>query len=250
MREAGYDVAVVSTREEVEPWRRSLPERAEVQAVLLDEGQLADVKDAAALRSWLAKVLRMGTSPQIYVLSSVGRRPLLSFDGVLSRPVRRSLLGRVLSGRPGRSETEAAENANPSRAALALATGAGLHVLVVDDNPVNRLIAQRFLEKMGCRVELASDGVEGLAKWEVGPDYDLILMDCQMPQLDGLEATRLLRLREGATRVPVIAMTASAALEDRDRCLAAGMDDFLPKPVTFEALAEAVGRWRKRESVS
>jgi len=106
-------------------------------------------------------------------------------------------------------------------------------VLVVEDNQVNRLVAERLLRKLGCTVELATNGRQALEK-VTAHTFDVILMDVHMPEMDGLEATRLIRSTEHDRRCPIIALTASAMEEDRDRCLSAGMDDFFVKPVQLE----------------
>ncbi len=113
-----------------------------------------------------------------------------------------------------------------------------LRVLLVEDNIINERVAMAMLEKRGCRVSVAHDGGEALAACEAGA-FDAVLMDMQMPVMDGLEATRRLREREalaGRLRTPVLAMTANAMDEDRDACLAAGMDDFLAKPIRPDEL--------------
>ncbi len=111
-------------------------------------------------------------------------------------------------------------------------------VLLVDDNAVNRMVAQRMLEKLGLRVWTAENGEQALDLCANAPP-DLVLMDCQMPIMDGYEATRRLRKRHGA-RFPIIALTASVMGENRARCLAAGMNGFLAKPIEPEALRDAV----------
>jgi signal transduction histidine kinase/CheY-like chemotaxis protein len=119
-------------------------------------------------------------------------------------------------------------------------------VLVVEDNEVNALVVRGMLEQMGVNAELAVDGQKALAR--MGQTrYNLVLMDCQMPVLDGWEATRIWRARETRLRqnqrVPIVALTASAAAGERERCLEAGMDDYLSKPFTREALGELVDRY-------
>ncbi|GAA5019505.1 hypothetical protein GCM10023258_07180 [Terrabacter aeriphilus] len=118
-------------------------------------------------------------------------------------------------------------------------------VLVVEDNEVNQLVAQGVLESLGYAVVLASNGVEGVAAHrERADDLVAVLMDCQMPQMDGYEATRLIRAHERpGRRLPVVAMTASAIAGERERCLQAGMDDFLTKPVDVTLLAATLQRW-------
>jgi len=119
-------------------------------------------------------------------------------------------------------------------------------VLVVEDNEVNALVVRGMLEQMGVNAELAIDGQKALARMDQTA-YDLVLMDCQMPVLDGWEATKLWRARETRLRqnqrVPIVALTASAASGERERCLEAGMDDYLSKPFSREALGELVDRY-------
>jgi signal transduction histidine kinase/ActR/RegA family two-component response regulator len=116
-------------------------------------------------------------------------------------------------------------------------------VLVVEDNPVNQLVTARTLERLGCRVRVVNNGLEALVA--LGErQYDVVFMDCHMPELDGYETTRELRRRGSEnTDVPVIALTANAMREDRDRCLAAGMDDYASKPVQPKLLRALLSRW-------
>jgi signal transduction histidine kinase/ActR/RegA family two-component response regulator len=127
-----------------------------------------------------------------------------------------------------------------------------VHVLLAEDNPVNQAVALHMLENLGCQVELAGSGREAVAATRETA-FDLILMDCQMPEVDGYEATALIRERErivsgGGISTPIVALTAHAMQGDRDRCLAAGMDDYLAKPFTQEQLLEVLRRWLKRPS--
>ena len=119
-------------------------------------------------------------------------------------------------------------------------------VLLVEDSAVNQLLAIEMLEVLGVVVETAETGLEALERLQA-KRYDLVLMDVQMPEMDGLEATRRIRAGQHAgaepTRLPIIAMTANAMRGDRERCLAAGMDDYLSKPVDFEALRKCMQRW-------
>jgi len=117
----------------------------------------------------------------------------------------------------------------------------GLHVLLAEDNEVNQRVAQRFLERLGHRVTLANDGREAVDQWRQQP-FDLILMDVQMPEMDGFEAVATIRDAEllRGTRTPVIALTAHAMSGDRERCLAAGMDGYLTKPVKLAQLVAAI----------
>jgi CheY-like chemotaxis protein len=129
------------------------------------------------------------------------------------------------------------------RPALANRAGEGralVRVLLAEDNPVNQLVATKMLESLGCRVDVASDGTEVIQMSGRFP-YDLIFMDVQMPHVDGLEATRRIRLRDGGG-VRIVAMTANAMQGDRERCLEAGMDDYISKPITPDALRSALKR--------
>jgi signal transduction histidine kinase/ActR/RegA family two-component response regulator len=115
-----------------------------------------------------------------------------------------------------------------------------LRILLAEDNLVNQRVAMSMLGKMGHRITLATNGLEALEQWRQG-DFDLVLMDVQMPEMNGLQATMQIRREEAAgTRVPIVAMTASAMSEERDRCLAAGMDDFISKPVSYKVIEEMI----------
>lgn len=163
------------------------------------------------------------------------------FDGYLIKPLRRvSLAARVLA------EADASDGpARPSlheddRALSAAARGA--RVLLVEDNPINALLARTLLTREGCEVDHARGGAEALAALKVGA-YDLILMDMRMPDMSGVETTR--RLRASGVTTPVVALTANAFEEDRHACHEAGMDDFLVKPLLPEALRGVLSYWAK-----
>jgi len=120
-------------------------------------------------------------------------------------------------------------------------------VLVVEDNQVNQMVAEGVLTALGYAVDLAWNGVEALALLE-RTRYDAILMDCHMPVMDGFAATVQIRHRQsGGERTPIIAMTAGVLAQDRERCVAAGMDDFVPKPVDADLLATTLDRWIDRD---
>jgi CheY-like chemotaxis protein len=116
-------------------------------------------------------------------------------------------------------------------------------VLIAEDTPVNQIVAIRALLRCGCRAHAVKDGYEALEAL-LAQRYDAILMDCQMPEMDGYQTTGELRRREvGGRRTPVIAMTAHAMKGDLEKCLAAGMDDYVSKPLRHQALVEVLERW-------
>ncbi|MDP9431812.1 MAG: response regulator [Actinomycetota bacterium] len=156
----------------------------------------------------------------------------------LAKPVRKAQLQATLRNLLGSSGPAPLSGVQPASAQLPAAG----HVLVVEDNVVNQRVAVGMLERLGYTADVAGNGAAALDMVAAG-SYDVLLMDCHMPVLDGFEATQRLRSSGGpATRVPIIALTASALAEDRRRCLAAGMDDFLPKPISRGALAAALTR--------
>ncbi|MGV3564151.1 MAG: response regulator [Nocardioides sp.] len=161
----------------------------------------------------------------------------------LSKPVRHSELYDAVLRTLGEPQ-----EATPRAPRRLVVPSLDLRVLVVEDNPVNQLVATGLLEALGVEVDVADDGEAAIAAL-AGPDhgYALVLMDCRMPGIDGIDATRAIRGGEPrGTRVPIIAMTASALEGERERCLAAGMDDFLTKPVDPTQLEEVVRRWTRR----
>jgi CheY-like chemotaxis protein len=125
-----------------------------------------------------------------------------------------------------------------------MGTSAAIRVLVADDCEMNRVLARSLLTKLGCEVTLVEDGQAACAAVSA-QTFDMVFMDCEMPSMDGLEATREIRRAEGAShrpRVAIVALTASSEASDRERCLAAGMDDFVSKPFKREYLAAALQR--------
>ncbi|HKZ72670.1 MAG TPA: response regulator [Steroidobacteraceae bacterium] len=175
----------------------------------------------------------------------------LGFAGSLRKPVRTSellaLLGQVL-------EHEAHEWTQRLRPLVTRTTleeapaSRRLSVLVVEDNPTNRRVAQLYLEKLGCEVALADNGEEAVAA-TARRAFDLVFMDVQMPVMDGLHATQRIRLREaGGARTPIVALTANAMRRQLDECLAAGMDDFVTKPVEMPRLKAVLERWSRSKA--
>jgi two-component system, sensor histidine kinase and response regulator len=190
--------------------------------------------------------------------SSVGSRSdfaarLLGLDigGWLMKPVPESslydALVKVLASAPdGEAKTVTAPQEDrgptppPSAGQFKLPAGRELKVLLAEDNPINQKVARLQLRKLGVEVEVVANGRDAVEAVSRQP-YDVILMDCQMPEMDGYEATREIRRREGAgRRTTIVAMTANALPGDREKCLAAGMDSYISKPVTQAALEHAL----------
>jgi two-component system sensor histidine kinase/response regulator len=167
--------------------------------------------------------------------------------GYLTKPVRQSALRKCLTSTGGAIDSAPQLLTRP---VPPVPEGiAGASVLVVEDNPVNLEVAVGILESFGCTVATATDGREALETYASG-EFGLIFMDCQMPGIDGFEATAEIRKQEAKSggRVPIVALTASAIEGDREQCLAAGMDDYLPKPFTTEQMRSALATWLGRSA--
>ena len=174
---------------------------------------------------------------RIVMLTSAGQAGAERF---LTKPVRRGALLDMLA------EVMSQPAAAPAAASTPAPVAPRGRVLVAEDNPVNQLVIETQLRRHGFDVDIASDGLEAVARLD--PDVHLaVFMDCQMPNLDGYQATARIRAGEAADQhIPIIAMTAHAFAGDRERCLQAGMDDYLPKPLRTEALEPVLERWLAR----
>jgi CheY-like chemotaxis protein len=192
----------------------------------------------------------LGRLPLVLLTSGMARERAqelrdAGFSAWLTKPVRAlQLYNSLVSVLQGPSISETGSNPGDRSGAEALPALPPLRVLVADDNSVNQKVAIRILGKLGVRADTAANGLEALEAIERVP-YDAVLMDVQMPEMDGFEATAELRRREAASgrHTPVIAMTAHAMEGDRARCLAAGMDDYLTKPIRAQALAVVLLCW-------
>ena len=185
---------------------------------------------------------------RLVMLTSLGRRGdaararEVGIAGYLTKPVGSSLLFNTLATVVGREPTLThAQIVTRHTCREADVLGEAL-VLLVEDNPVNQTVASRMLAKLGYRSDVAGNGREALAALD-RVTYDLILMDCQMPVMDGFAATAAVREHPNGGDVPIVAMTANAMRGDRDRCLERGMDDYLPKPVKLRDLQAVLRRW-------
>ncbi len=190
-----------------------------------------------------------GRELPVIVLSSIGRTENARMLGdttnyaVLVKPAHQSHLLDTIIRLKHRHPDIPREAGDPVGVAPDRPQG---RILLAEDNPVNQMVAKRQLEQLGYQADAVSNGREALAALEHSV-YAVVLMDCQMPEMDGYEATRALRQRERpGVRTVVIAMTANALEGDREKCLAAGMDDYITKPVRPETLARVLAKWVKR----
>jgi signal transduction histidine kinase/DNA-binding response OmpR family regulator len=220
--------------------------------VLLDM-QLPDLDGVEIARGM--KAMAPADATPIILLSSIGglrggdgEARLRGLAAVITKPVRQNALLEAMLGALGEAPPPTA--VRPRLPSTAARTTVGLHVLLAEDNRVNQLVAQRILEKLGCWTDIVENGreaVDAVARTQ----YDLVLMDIQMPVMDGFEATRLIRQGEtDGQHVPIIAMTAHAMQGDRERCLGAGMDGYVSKPVNVAGVANAIAELQGRIAVA
>jgi PAS domain S-box-containing protein len=221
-------------------------------AVILDM-QMPDMDGADVARAIRADSSLEDT--RLVLMTSVGQRgdarrmEELGFSAYLVKPARQSDLFDSLSSVLARSAKGQAKPRILTRHAIREMRRGAVRILLAEDNLTNQQVALGLLGKLGLRADAVADGVEALRSLERTP-YDLVLMDVQMPEMDGFEATRRIRdprsavLRHG---VPIIAMTAHAMQGDRERCLDVGMNDYVTKPISPEALAQAIDRWLPRD---
>jgi PAS domain S-box-containing protein len=215
-------------------------------AVALLDVEMPDVTGAVLCRAIKGEL--KAASPHFVLMAPPAQHArtktwrMAGFEACLAKPVPGAALADCLEQALGFGAPPTNASAVPARGADSLV---GLRVLVVEDNLVNQRVTERLLQKLGCTVAIADNGEEALAR-AAQSRFDVVLMDCQMPVLDGFSATEQLRQRErdsGAARVPVIALTANAMKGDRERCLAAGMDDHVGKPIVRDDLVRALSRW-------
>ena len=202
---------------------------------------------------------------RLIMLSSVASRDMeelareAGFAACLSKPVSRAALYRCIAGVTGSAAAPQPLRQMPAPHLQAQQSSLAARVLVVEDNRVNQEICSAMLRALGCEADLASDGRAGVEAAFSG-HYDIVLMDCQMPVMDGFEAATTIRAREAELnaesrasgqpprRVPIVALTANAMQGDRERCIAAGMDDYLAKPFKKEQLRAILEPWLRHRA--
>ena len=227
--------------------------RGDLFEVALIDFQMPEM-DGMALAAEIGRICNTRQLP-VVVLSSIGAREARveesALAGYLLKPVKSSQLYNTLVGILGVGEAAPVAS---KRAALhfdaEMASRHPLTILLAEDNAYNQKLALLVLQRLGYRADLAANGVEVLQSLR-RQSYDLVLMDVQMPEMDGLEATRAIGREFGAERRPrIAAMTANAMKEDRDECFAAGMDDFMTKPIQLNELVAVLNRCPARETVT
>jgi PAS domain S-box-containing protein len=202
------------------------------------------------------RALSGDTKPALVLVTEAGTRgrgaeiTAGGFQASIARPLKEEILADLLERlvQPADGAPAGPVETQPVTGVAVPSPTTSLRVLLVDDNSVNQKVGAKMLERLGCRVDVAGNGKEALQMWARVP-YQLVFMDCHMPEMDGYEATEEIRRREpDGQRVPVIALTANAMQGDRDRCLAAGMDDYLSKPIKPDELRGTLARWRPVET--
>jgi len=186
----------------------------------------------------------------LIMVSSIGERgdaarfETIGFAAFLAKPVKQSTLYNCLLSVLGMSKMVAGGKSGKiiTRHTLAESKRHGIRILIVEDNPVNQMLALKMLEKLGCWVKAVNNGAEALSELEQNR-YDLVFMDCQMPVLNGYETTREIRASTGKYKdIPIVAMTANAMKGDREKCLEAGMNDYITKPINLKMITELINK--------
>ncbi len=210
----------------------------DMQMPLMDGAMLSlELRRLAGAQKLPLVMLTSGASSSRQLKEQYGE---LDFAAFLNKPIKPSQLFDVLMNVLGAPKPTAA--ATPPRLEAEMAHRLPLRILVAEDNPVNQKVALRLLERFGYRADVAGNGAEAVAALRRQP-YDVVLMDVHMPEMDGLEATRQIRAEWPPQQPRIIAMTANAMQGDRETCFAAGMDDYIGKPVHIQELRAVLERW-------
>ncbi|PHV09067.1 multi-sensor hybrid histidine kinase [Janthinobacterium sp. BJB412] len=219
--------------------------------IVLMDWQMPGMDGVAAIEAIRAEAAAAGaTAPAFIMVTAYNRDALLdearelALGGMLSKPVSASTLLDSISVVFGTDLGRCRKTQRLVDYQAAERAVRGAHLLLVEDNEVNQEVAQQILGDAGVRVDIASNGAMALAKLAV-TQYDGVLMDCQMPVMDGYDATRALRAEPRHAALPVIAMTANAMVGDKEKCLDAGMNDFIAKPIDVAQLFTTLARWVK-----
>jgi CheY-like chemotaxis protein len=225
--------ACASPQEAVDHFRKASETSCDFVIIGAHRSAAEGIAVAQSIRTEIAALTTFGTGDDAARFQAAG------FAAHLVKPVRSSLLCDTLTTAWSRNVSVPGEPAAPPNQP-ASSSWRHCRVLVAEDNQINQRVARAFLEKLGCQVDMAGNGREVVEMWRRRA-YRAIFMDCFMPELDGYEATRLIRSEDST--VPIIAMTANAMPGDRGQCLAAGMSDYIAKPLRVDDLARMLAVW-------
>ena len=250
----GMDVQTVADAEiALDILRDAVAQNRPFELVIVDH--MMPLLDGEELRDRIRadkslQIIKLVLSSSSGLITSHAAAQQIGFDASLPKPIHRSAILRALA-RLHAGEVEATGASSPEAGLMPAVPGpkaAGRHILLVEDNQVNQMLAMTLLRKAGHTVSLADNGLEALRAVSEA-DFDLILMDVQMPEMDGLEATRRIREIDGWARiVPIVAMTANALKGDREKCIQAGMNDYLSKPIDRVELFAKIAFWTEKAS--
>lgn len=249
----GSDVVLVDSGEEALEVLSSAPAEKAFELVLMDWRMPAGMNGIEAARR-IKQLDCLEKAPAILIVTAFGREEVLhqadelGLEGVLIKPISQSVLFNAIMAVFGRGiEMQEPLSDDMVQVKTALEQLRGARVLLVEDNEINQQIAREILAGAGLQVDIANDGLEALKKVQQGR-YDALLMDIQMPVMDGYAATRAIRgLGSASGNVPIIAMTAHALSGDREKSLAAGMNDHVPKPINPKQLFRTLAKWIKQK---
>ena len=269
LESSGMRVAVLTKGKDVIPTLQKALKTGNPFDLCISDIQMPDMSGYEVAKEIRNSKLKIKTLPLI-ALSSMMRGDAVKckeagFDGFLSKPVHREklfqMLERILSDEDGTTQIPKSKNKDSivTQYTIREEMKHSISILLAEDNLVNQKLAKLMLTKAGYRVEVANNGKEAVEKYTASPgDFDLIFMDIQMPEMDGMQATQEIRNRESQTknkkddklkiknsklRVPIVAMTAHAMQGDREKCLEAGMDDYISKPIKRELVFKVIEKW-------
>jgi len=258
LQPVGFDVVAASTGAETLKSLKDAQAQGNPFDIVIADDQMPDC-DGVSFAAQVKAAPEFSSTPLILLTSmdrhgNVNTLARAGFSAYMTKPVRGSEL-RACIERVLEREVEASTGRHQqlvTRSSLAADQGQGQYrgrVLVVEDNVVNQQVAKRFLQRLGCEVVVAENGKRGVEEYGRG-EFGLVLMDVQMPVMDGLAAAREIRSRETGRRVPIIALTASAMTDEVERCTAAGMDSLLAKPLELPRLCEILDRYGFRSTAA
>jgi len=262
LESVGMRVVALRNGEEVIPTLKKAMETKDSFDLCISDIQMPGMSGyevAKEIRHFKSSIVNHQSSIRslpLIALSSVMERDAkqceeVGFDGFLSKPIHRKKLYQMLEKLLGQKEEGVRENIM-TQYSVREEMKYTVRILLAEDNPVNQKLAKMMLTKAGYQVELANNGKEAVEKYTASPnDFDLIFMDVQMPEMDGLAATRMIRNLKLETRnsegqissIPIVAMTAHAMKGDREKCLEAGMDDYITKPIKRDLVFEILDKW-------